>query len=770
MTRARFEQTGCVALEYRDRGGESGLWACGYVLLSRCDQALSSPDCPLSRMQGKQLRIKSFRVQNFRRLKNVKVDLDEATTIFVGANNSGKTSATHVFQCFLDPKKTKFQIYDFTADCWPVFDNFTTGSGVDVELPAIRLDLWFEVDDDNVHRVERLLPGLGWGGEPVGVRMVYAPRDQDSLIANYLAAQADAIRAEARVTSYKPWPQNLREYLTKQLLHEYEVKYYVLDERECDDDLLPNADYEPYYLGTGASGADRIVNSLIKVDFLHAQRHLSDSDSRGRAEDLSHRLSRYYQRNLEQHETDIAALNAIADSESALNIHFGRVFGSILNTIGQLGVANLGLVIRASLNPQSLMSTSARVHYAVSDAQGGSPGESTAFLPDQYNGLGFKNLIYMAVEVLDFHYAWAETEGGRPPVHLVVIEEPEAHLHAQLQQVFIRKILEILPDPEIGFQTQMVVTTHSSHILYERSLQPIRYFCRLDPAGVSPCSDVRDLSVFYQRHGGKSRKFLQKYMRLMHCDLFFADAAILVEGNVERLLVPMIIEREVSDLRSSHLTILEVGGAHAHIFQELIVFLGVPALVITDLDSVEPSGADQNEEDNDRQGKTCMINTPEAVTANPTLGKWLPKQSAIVDLLDLPDADKVISFVGQDEGTVRVAYQTRHSVTWRSSTAELAGRTLEEAFALENLAWTQDPSGQALGLRIRGSDNLMLDELHCKIFERVRNLDKTTFALNLIADESTSWLPPRYIVDGLTWLHDRLRVSASTAPRFEAVQ
>ncbi|WP_082893280.1 AAA family ATPase [Rhodococcus qingshengii] len=47
------------------------------------------------------MRIKCFRVENFRRLKNARVDLETDRTIFVGANNCGKTSATHLFQMFL---------------------------------------------------------------------------------------------------------------------------------------------------------------------------------------------------------------------------------------------------------------------------------------------------------------------------------------------------------------------------------------------------------------------------------------------------------------------------------------------------------------------------------------------------------------------------------------------------------------------------------------------------------------------------------------------
>src|SRR5690349_3021601 len=120
------------------------------------------------------MHVKCFRVTNFRRLKDALVDLNPNASVLVGANNSGKTSATHVFQLFLGEAKGRFSVYDFTADTWDLFDKFGDGvQGVDATLPEIALDVWFEVDEPNLHRVVDLLPDLDWSGSPVGMRLAY---------------------------------------------------------------------------------------------------------------------------------------------------------------------------------------------------------------------------------------------------------------------------------------------------------------------------------------------------------------------------------------------------------------------------------------------------------------------------------------------------------------------------------------------------------------------------------------------------------------------
>lgn len=750
------------------------------------------------------MHLKSFHVRNFRRLNDVHVDMEPTTTILVGTNNSGKTSATQIFKLFLDSKE-RFCIHDFSAHCWSIFDEIGAGASAK-PLPTIELDLWFSVESDDLHRVISLLPSLDWKDAPVGIRMVYAPKDEPGLLTRFqeattLAASAADPPADGK-DGFHPWPEKLTDFLNKKLREEYKIFYYVLDHSEFDASYQSKAGYIPQALGDNAESGRKIVDSLIRVDFLFAQRHQSDSQSKGRSEDLSARLSRFYDRNLEKFDHDFSAVKALAHSEVQLNKHLETVFAptlDMLNKLGYPGFANPNLVIKSAFDPESVLTKSASVHYALRDPDrpnGQSPANDSdtcnattvpvtsqqyLTLPDKYNGLGFKNLIYMVVEVLDFHNRWADDEESRAPVHLIFIEEPEAHLHVQLQQVFISKINEILPSDAPLFRSQLVVTTHSPHIIYESSFTPIRYFQRSSIPASGHYSKVLNLSNFHEDEPSTTN-FLRQYMKLTHCDLFFADAAVLVEGNVERLLLPLMIEKVAPKLKSSYLSILELGGAFAHLFKNLINFLGLTTLIITDLDSVlpvekkakdaKPTSAKQSETEDDdiddeedeepalsSNGKTCAVLTPNAVTSNQTLADWIPAVRKISDLLSVPAEQKVIKHQG-GPGSVRVAYQTEQPVSWKTEKAKLAGRTFEEAFALGNLTWCHAEEQRALRLRVGGkkaAEAMSLEQAAHKIFKKVSgdSFEKTDFALALMMANS-DWVVPGYISEGLSWLSTQL--------------
>ena len=96
---------------------------------------------------------------------------------------------------------------------------------------------------------------------------------------------------------------------------------------------------------------------------------------------------------------------------------------------------------------------------------------------------------------------------------------------------------------------------------------------------------MKDLKAFNSNNNSKENiKFLKKYLKLIHCDLFFSDAVMLVEGTVEKLLLPKFIEKSAENLNKRYLTVLEVSGAYAHKIVPLLSFIGLPTLIISDLD------------------------------------------------------------------------------------------------------------------------------------------------------------------------------------------
>lgn len=719
----------------------------------------------------------SYRIKNFRRLQEVHINLAEDISIFVGANNSGKTSATQALDAFVSGKTSKFSMFDFSASCWKNFD--LIGDPLDgvvaPEMPSIALDLWFEVESSDLYHVLPLLPSLDWQGSQVGMRIELSAEDAGGLIERFRTCREEARRKAAELErrdndNYVPWPKNLTDYLKEELQAQFDLKYFVLDRTQFTQSYEQSTGYVPLRIVKNSDGA-AILKSLLRVDNLSAQRHLADpGSSSARSEDLSKRLSKFYKRNLDQRQDDHKALRALHDSETGLNEHLADVFKETLNSLSDLGypgVNNPKLEIKSDLNPVTIMSSQdARVHYVLGDDGDG------LRLPDTYNGLGFKNLIYMVVEILDLHNQWIAENEKRALLHLIFVEEPEAHLHAQLQQVFVRNILKLVHSEGIGgFKNQIVITTHSPHILYERGFKPIRYFRRLAISS-EHTTEVLNLSDYYNQIPD-DRDFLERYLKLTHCDLFFADAAILVEGNVERLLLPIMIEKEARLLRSTCLSILEVGGAFGHRFKSLIEFLGLCTLIITDIDSVavQPNGEEENQHEEDdeielefedgaentnqepRRAKKCLPSHVDAVTSNQALIRWLPGKSSVSELLQAAEEEKIFESTISKKFKVRVAYQVATNVRWGEEDEALCGRTFEESFGLENANWCQGQDQKNLGLKLRNNPETPA-ALALGLHKRVsgKSFDKTKFALGVLAQSKEAWIVPHYIKEGLHWL------------------
>ena len=113
------------------------------------------------------MRIKFVEILNFRKLKCTHLDLDKKTTILVGANNSGKTSAMVALRIFLlSPKRLALR--DVTIANWTKIDRLGDEWEADAE-PSINLDsllpsldVWLDVPLSEIQHVVHILPTLDW--------------------------------------------------------------------------------------------------------------------------------------------------------------------------------------------------------------------------------------------------------------------------------------------------------------------------------------------------------------------------------------------------------------------------------------------------------------------------------------------------------------------------------------------------------------------------------------------------------------------------------
>jgi predicted ATP-dependent endonuclease of OLD family len=753
------------------------------------------------------MHIQHVEIGNFRKLQAVRVDFAEETTVFVGANNSGKTSAMVALRHFL-VDRTDFSINDFTLSHWAKLDAMAAAwekyvpgeeelefNWGDV-LP--HLDVWLNVPTVDLHHVQKILPTLDWAGAPIGVRLRYEPKDIQALKQEYLAAKLAAASvmsaappsAEGTTTTTPPveifalWPKSMMDFLSLRLRSSFEVRTYLLDPEKLG--RPKNGIATPQVLPDGSESIEGDpFKKIIRIDEISAQRGFGFVKASNRGDDpqeegnsrggkkLSSQLRNYYTQHLDPFDQpepeDLEALQALHGAQAAFGKRLASSFSAALKEledIGYPGVTDPKLTITTSIKPIDGLNHASAVQYEVPThlKEGGGFAHR---LPEDSNGLGYQNLVSIVFALMSFRDKWMKVgkaskstdpeEALIPPLHLVLIEEPEAHLHAQVQQVFIKQAYDVLRkhDKLMGakdLRTQLVVSTHSSHLAHEADFASLRYFRRLPVKAVGgsvPVSCVVNLSETFGSTDETGR-FVKRYLKATHCDLFFADGAVLVEGPAERILVPHFVRKrdQYDYLRRCYITWLEIGGSHAHRLKSLLEHLGLNTLIITDLDAKDAAGA-----------TVPPVRGSTLKTRNETLKTWVPAVEDLDTLLD-KKAEEIILNDPSGYG-IRVAYQQPIAAKFKSKEEkEALANTFEDALVYENLNLFQKMDGTGLMGRIRKSldEAADLSDLATRMLAALAKGGKAEFTMDLLdRDEIDTMKVPAYIDNGLLWLAAQLK-------------
>jgi len=710
------------------------------------------------------MKIKSIQLRNFRKLKNCHIEFGDKETVFVGANNSGKTSAISAIVWFLNNNE-KFTLKEFTITNWalinslgdkwlekePVDDALLSPHQWDDIVPA--MDIWINVADGEQYRVNHLIPSLStWDGKIVGVRCQYEPKDVKALYSDYKQAKekVNALQATEewkKASSPELYPRNLCDFLGKgaNLRDYFDVKYYIIDsvQEPADESITQNTPDE-------CLSGNPLVE-LIRVDTILASRDFSDPQGQSDSEidTLSKQFQKYYSSSNQEEEEltpdGLELISGVAKANETYDVKLQKAFETPVKELGNInypGFQNPDITIKSKIQIEEAIKHESAVQFAIQ-------GMPDLALPEKYNGLGYRNLISIYLKLMDYREQWVKViSEGIQPIHLVFVEEPEAHLHAQAQQVFVKKAFEALCNNKIikdntWLSTQLVLSTHSSHVVNELDMNCMRYFKRVIDADTKiPISVVVNLSNTFGEEED-TKRFVTRYIRLTHCDIFFADAVILVEGPAEKILVPSFVKK--AGLDSYYTSVIEVNGRHAHRFRSLIEKIGIATLIVSDIDAADSEGAAVMT----TKGKGYK-------TGNQTIKTWIEGKELIDDLLDLRGKDKI-------NGNVRIAYQTAEDVKWgkeKEEVEKIFPYTFEDALVMKNLSLFQQEKLGKMGpittIANLCKNSKSASELQAEIFKKLEKksgFQKADFANSLLySDKFDSLEAPIYIQEGLLWM------------------
>ena len=207
------------------------------------------------------------------------------------------------------------------------------------------------------------------------------------------------------------------------------------------------------------------------------------------------------------------------------------------------------------------------------------------------NSLGFNNLTYIATVLGDINQQLKDDKSSH---YTLLIEEPEAHLHPQLQL----NLFNFLKQTNSQDNSQLFITTHSPTLTSKVPLDNLIHLSKHHEAiNLSQCFEGREAihveeedEDAYADDALHRKKQLERYIDVTKSQLFFSKGVLFIEGISEELLVPVFAQILNQRLEDYKIELINADGTSFYPFIYLfnstdkLKTLPLPLSILTDDD------------------------------------------------------------------------------------------------------------------------------------------------------------------------------------------
>ena len=701
--------------------------------------------------------LRKVRIINYRQLQDIELEMRDSLTVLVGPNNSGKTTLISVLKGIFSDKKLRMSDGDIPitlSSAWidkvlPLFQKVMLDQDRETGVMEIVTQMTSEESD---YRLENFCAEIQVDYDPLNDKIQY--------FADYLMDLDEAQHSFYFIYTYEFSPiafeKALSNHYDKMKIRfsdinspdgvEKDTKFYFLKAEllklYCDalaeKCYFCNANYEcrnPMEVSA--------FKDLFNFQTIPAIRELDDNES-----DSSRGISKRVISLLKNNPTWIEAtkklpdllMNDIESSGAKAEIKNSSIksLDDTVNNISRTSGGYIGkLQLEMDVNEQDIEDFIQHITRAKYDVNG-------LLLNEESQGLGFSNLIYLHMRLEEFYRSIDNDK-----VNVFFIEEPESHMHPQMQMVFIH----FLRDYYINKKLQGLITTHSNEIARTIGLEGLRVIRQTEKSK----SELFDLSKFRKAIKDQKAKtidsesefllenFFDWFFEIGYSELVFADKAVLYEGDSERLYIRKLLRLPIfSNLQGSYIAFIQVGGAYAHNYLSILKMLKMKSLIITDLDY--------------SKGTRSLEEIETSTSTNATINYcYKLKKEANSD--DIPLIKELYEFQENNEielynGLVYLTFQDKDSTA----------RTLEEAMLnkllrynvfkkIKRSEWKKIRKDNKLTFTIPYNKTDEVDsEYSIREIVNATSNNKTDFMYSVVMSGNGEKMLPDYIKKGLLWL------------------